>query len=691
VFSQAILYKKVEKNIIYGIIILYFSIKKEMTFLKAKTTMGKKISLINSFTFSFIVLVIIILFQITIRTIMDKVYISDVEETSQSFQALLADNEKLCSSLSKDITNASGFSSALTDKNAAAIKTAADDIIGENAVHFAVITDLNGNVIYSSHDFGKTDFKSLSPVKSALSRVSSSGYVTTAEQGGYFINSVPAIGASGVIGSVTVGIPLSDTRILDRIKEMVNGEFSIFLGDTRVNTTLMTKDNKRSLDTKASPEIVDTVIGKSGVYSKMVDLYGKKFYGNYKPLLDSNSKPIGILACAVDVDRIYDFSNTTSIGVTLIAVILVVIQTISSAAILKKGITKRLMVTVELARKIGEGDLGISSGEDISVTVTRHDEISELQYTLNETASNLKEYIGKIDETLALMADEDFTSEEVSFAGDFSGISDALNKIVSAMNKKFSEITKAAQLVSSVASEVSGGAEVLSQSSTEQASTVESITNTVSDIVSQVQINADNAENANHLAKIVSGEIETGNTQMQEMLAAMENINRASQDINNIIKTIDDIAFQTNILALNASVEAARAGAAGKGFAVVADEVGNLASKSANAAKQTANLIETTISLVENGAKIAQRTAKSFEEITESTNKTTQLISQIADASIIQAEELKELSTSIEQISSAVHTNSATAQESAAASQELTSQAIMMSDLVSSCKLTEEN
>lgn len=314
---------------------------------------------------------------------------------------------------------------------------------------------------------------------------------------------------------------------------------------------------------------------------------------------------------------------------------------------------------------------------------------AELKYALNRTISNLLSYVSEISEVLSEIGNGNLNiAITANYEGNFIEIKDSLNNIITTLGQVMGNISDVSDQVASGSRQVADGSQALSQGSTEQASAIQSLTETISAAAAKTGQNAADANYANELATEARDNAVKGNDHMREMLRSMAEINESSANISKIIKVIDDIAFQTNILALNAAVEAARAGAHGKGFAVVAEEVRNLAARSAGAAKETTALIEGSVSKVHTGTRIADETASALKKIVNDIEKAVDLVGNIAAASNQQATELTRINREIEQVAAVVQNNSATAEESAATSQQLSSQAEFLREMVGRFKLS---
>lgn len=341
--------------------------------------------------------------------------------------------------------------------------------------------------------------------------------------------------------------------------------------------------------------------------------------------------------------------------------------------------------SAQVLGELSQGNLGVS------VTGDFHGDFSIVKDALNTTIDTLKMYIGEITFALGEIAKGTLTARiDSDFKGDFTAIKESFNQSVTSFSNVLIDIDTAAGEVAAGTAQLSAGSQVISQGAAEQASALEQLTATLTQISSQTAANVQSANAARDLSKSAMKFATNGSDKMNQLQAAMEDIRTSSASISKIIKAIDNIAFQTNILALNAAVEAARAGVHGKGFAVVADEVRKLAARSAEAAQETTVLVEGSINKTGAGAKIANETAAALADIVSSVEKTTTLSAEIATASGEQASGISQIDKGIEQLSQVVQNNSATAQEAAASSEELSAQAEHLKAMVGRFHLSDD-
>jgi methyl-accepting chemotaxis protein len=319
-----------------------------------------------------------------------------------------------------------------------------------------------------------------------------------------------------------------------------------------------------------------------------------------------------------------------------------------------------------IANRMAAGDLGLGFYSNVK-------EVKGVLLAMQKMVDRLKETAdlagkiagGNLAVTVTTMSDRDT-------------LGNALAIMVDKLSTTMAQIYTAADNVAGGAWQMSSTSQALSQGVTEQASTLEEIVSSMSEIAAQTRHNAENAAGAKKLAADTKDLAEKVNRQMDRMVAAIRDMNASSRSILSIIKVIDEVAFQTNLLALNAAVEAARAGRHGKGFAVVAEEVRRLAARSATAARETAELIEGSVKKVDDGTAMADVTAGALQEIVDAAGKMTDLVADIAAASNEQAQSVAEISAGIEQVDRVTQQNAAHAEESASAAEDLSSQSKLL-------------
>lgn len=364
-----------------------------------------------------------------------------------------------------------------------------------------------------------------------------------------------------------------------------------------------------------------------------------------------------------------------------------VIVSIIFGVYITRGITRPVGELDKAARSMAQGELS-----NVRILYNSKDEMGSLAENMRRMAATFAGVIQDETYLLAEMAKGNFnvhSKQETYYVGEFKQLLLSMRGITNSLSRALFRINNSADEVAANSEQMSSGAQILARGATEQAASLEELSGMVNEISEQVDGNAKDAREAREKSLRVKEDTQKSSRCMDDMLSAMMKISESSLEISKIIKLIGDIASKTNILALNAAVEASRAGSRGKSFSVIADEVRVLANRSASELKSTAALVEISMQTVENGRKTAQETADVLSEVVRGVDSVAASLDHITEASVKQSGAVRQITENIESISDVVQANSAAAQESAAASEELSSQALMLKQLVEEFQLRD--
>ena len=320
-----------------------------------------------------------------------------------------------------------------------------------------------------------------------------------------------------------------------------------------------------------------------------------------------------------------------------------------AAVVITRQITQPLQETLEIARRIADGDLTSDA------RITRRDELGVLQQGIQDMAGTLRELIGRI---------RDSATQIASSAEELSVVTEQTSTGVGKQKTETDQVATAMHEMSATVQDVARNAELAAKAANDADSQARDGDRVVNEVIAQIE----------RLANEVNRSTE-----------AMTQLEHESNKIGSVMDVIKAVAEQTNLLALNAAIEAARAGEAGRGFAVVADEVRTLAQRTQqsteeieelvaglqNGTQRVASSLNSSHSLAGSSVALTRKAGAALGSINQGVSSIQSMNQQIAAAAEQQSAVAEEISRSVLNVRDVTEQTTVASQEIAKSSTEL--------------------
>jgi two-component system NtrC family sensor kinase len=199
----------------------------------------------------------------------------------------------------------------------------------------------------------------------------------------------PIKAPSGEVSGVIVGCHLfnNDYTLVDRIKAVAGVDsVTIFLGDLRVSTNVLTLEGERAIGTRISEEVNQVVLGQGKEYIGTAFVVKENYITRYDPLLDHLGHKIGIFYVGARQASFYQLVNNFNERILLVTfgtILLTIILTTPVSRTITRPLNQ-LKDLVQANRRVAEGDMSVR------VPVRAGGEIGELTQSFNTMLDTLQ-------------------------------------------------------------------------------------------------------------------------------------------------------------------------------------------------------------------------------------------------------------------------------------------------------------
>jgi len=450
----------------------------------------------------------------------------------------------------------------------------------------------------------------------------------------------------------------------DKVKELFGGTATIFMGEKRVSTNMITPEGVRAVGTVLEGPPRDALFREGKPYRGDAVIFGIPYFTAYDPIRNEAGEVIGALYVGVKKREYYEGYERLKKGGIVVA--LLVGGLFGLVSILLVG--KLLSPLKEMVQRLH----GISDNET---------GVTDLGVRLNDDSGD---EIGMV-------------------AGEFNALLEKMRQITNGVAHATREINSFAGTISSAVHHQASFTSQLSSSVSEISSTMEEFTSTASEIARHSQGVVDIADTTLRDTRDGAAQVETLTEKMGEIcddneagICEILELGKKSKEITKIMGIINTIANQTKLIAFNAALEAASAGDAGRRFGVVAQEIRRLADSVFESTDEIEGRIAEILDAVNRLVVASEKSSKGIRDGLEYSTQTSGLLRDLVSGAESTTSAARQISLSTQQqqtassqvlvalrdIEEGVHFSSGSIQETSEISRNLTAMAVQLSRMM---------